>query len=623
MKIAPTFSKHKLLIRTYVFFFVLLAVCPAYCLDYNCEDDFEKPTIQFPDLPDVVSGDTLYLDCAENILGIAQARALVSDNCDPDPLVEFGEFCIETGDCSKGYRYLVECKWTVVDSNNNVIEFIIYVAIVDDTPPTITLNWGNNILSGDTLFMECGFAEPFDESYVNAMDDCNLSVFCDIQSPIKNLVFEELIIGQSDCDEYLTEMVCSWTATDRCGNSSVFELVIFVTDNTPPEFISLPEDFCGSKSLTEAQFQDFINDPVGVEADDICTDIVLEYAIDTLSKGCEYSVKWVAMDACGNSSYHHQQVCVANTFCVGQISGTVQVDNNKDEKGDEPISNVTLFLIEDVNGNGIVDGGETVYLTTTTDVNGFYRFTEVPQGCYVIVELQPNGLDDVSDEDVTNPGNVDMDGSNDPVDNLIPVCITAGEYDDGNDFVEQQFVLEVMLTSFEVSYDQDFNSNNLVWETEYELNSDFFLLERSVDGKVFSDIVRIDSKSISNEGATYSYVDQSFPQVSKIYYRLKDIDVNGAVNYSDILSVEINSEPAELFVYPNPSRGLVTINFANHEQINLARLVLYDISGNLVYASKLDGASVKLELAAFRKGTYILKVISDNQTLVRRIVYTD
>lgn len=623
MKIAPTPDEHNVLIKILVFLFVLLVAIPAYSIELNCEDDFEKPTIKFPDLPDVASRDTMYFDCAENILGIAQARALVSDNCDPDPLVEFGEFCLETGDCSKGYRYLVECKWTVVDNNNNATEFIIYVAIEDQTPPTITLDWGDGILSGDTLFMECGFAEPFDESYVKVRDDCDLSVFCEIENPIRDLVFEEQIVGQGDCDEYVTEMSCSWIATDRCGNTSVFEIIVFVTDNTPPEFTSLPADFCGSSSLTETQFQAYKNDPAGIETYDACTDVVLEYTIDTLNEGCDYLFQWKATDGCGNSSYHEQHICISNTVCVGQISGTVQIDNDKDALGDEPIYDVTLFLVEDVNRNGLVDGGETVYLTTTTDENGFYRFTDVPQGCYVIVELQPNGLDDVSDEDVTNPGDLDMDGIDDPVDNLIPVCVSAGEFDDGNDFVEQQFVLEVMLTSFEVTYDERLNATNLEWKTEYELNADFFTLERSVDGSIFSDIATIDSKSIDNAGASYAYIDHSIPLVPIIYYRLKDIDFNGAINYSDILAVGINGTDKELLVYPNPSNGLLNIYFPNTTEDKPARLELYDIAGSLVFTNNYDGASATLDLTSFRKGTYLLKVKSGSSTIIKRIVYAD
>ncbi|MCE9564475.1 MAG: carboxypeptidase regulatory-like domain-containing protein [Planctomycetes bacterium] len=70
------------------------------------------------------------------------------------------------------------------------------------------------------------------------------------------------------------------------------------------------------------------------------------------------------------------------------VSGTVFVDRNKDgnfDPGEPPIPGVTITLR---------DGTGTVVGTTTTDVNGFYNFPNLPPGKYTITETQPAGYGD-------------------------------------------------------------------------------------------------------------------------------------------------------------------------------------------------------------------------------------
>jgi fimbrial isopeptide formation D2 family protein/uncharacterized repeat protein (TIGR01451 family) len=114
---------------------------------------------------------------------------------------------------------------------------------------------------------------------------------------------------------------------------------------------------------------------------------------------------------------------------LGTLSGCVHQDLDGDGDGDQPIPNVTLSLLDSL--------GATV-TTTLTDAFGIYTFTNVAPGSYTIVQTQPSGLNSTSDADVTpDLPTSPVDAPNaDPLDNLIPVTLAAGETDDGNDFVE-------------------------------------------------------------------------------------------------------------------------------------------------------------------------------------------
>lgn len=80
---------------------------------------------------------------------------------------------------------------------------------------------------------------------------------------------------------------------------------------------------------------------------------------------------------------------------TGTIGDKIFADNDKSgtfNTGDAGIGNVTVQLIDDVNGDGLVSAGERVLATDTTDANGNYLFTGVLPGQYVVRITDANGV---------------------------------------------------------------------------------------------------------------------------------------------------------------------------------------------------------------------------------------
>ncbi len=123
---------------------------------------------------------------------------------------------------------------------------------------------------------------------------------------------------------------------------------------------------------------------------------------------------------------------------LGSISGSVQEDTDGNGTGDQPIS-TDVQLYEDTDGDGILDTGEPLVTTVSTDASGNYLFQDVDPGNYIVVEVQPVDLVDVSDEDedTTHAGDPDPQDSNTAVDNEIGVQLNSGESDTGNSFVDE------------------------------------------------------------------------------------------------------------------------------------------------------------------------------------------
>ena len=122
-------------------------------------------------------------------------------------------------------------------------------------------------------------------------------------------------------------------------------------------------------------------------------------------------------------------------YVTGAIGDYVWLDANgngaQDDGPDAGIANVMLTIYEDVNGNGQFDDGLDLIYTaavdadgatgtgmTTTDDDGYYLFTKLPAGNYIVV-VNPNDLP------IGVTPTWDYDGIGTP--NVAAVTITTGE----------------------------------------------------------------------------------------------------------------------------------------------------------------------------------------------------
>lgn len=117
----------------------------------------------------------------------------------------------------------------------------------------------------------------------------------------------------------------------------------------------------------------------------------------------------------------------------------------------------------------------------------------------------------------------------------------------------------------------------LNWTTQNEVNTENFVIERSLDGNNFVSIGSISSKNASGTHF-YSFIDRS-PIPNTSYYRLKQIDKDGKFDFSDIRGIS-NSFGIKFSVYPNPSTEKINILHPIADNKTLVKII--DFSGKLV-----------------------------------------
>ena len=124
----------------------------------------------------------------------------------------------------------------------------------------------------------------------------------------------------------------------------------------------------------------------------------------------------------------------------GAISGIVTKDTDNNGTGDAPLPGVTVTLYTDPDGDGNPADG-VFYGSMLTDGSGNYAFINLVEGSYVVVETDLAGYQSVSDGDVTadNPAMPTDPPNANTNDNMLAINLAAGETDDGNNFVDEQY----------------------------------------------------------------------------------------------------------------------------------------------------------------------------------------
>ncbi len=156
----------------------------------------------------------------------------------------------------------------------------------------------------------------------------------------------------------------------------------------------------------------------------------------------------------------------------------------------------------------------------------------------------------------------------------------------------------------------------LNWTTLAEWNNDFFIIEKSKDGVLWHDMLKVPSRGNSELRNDYMEIDRK-PFYGMNYYRIKQTDFDGAYTYSDVRSVRINTF-GNINIYPNPSAGITLIKSTVDE---LSQLGIFNVLGqnvtSLVEKHIIDRNNLKLDFIHLPQGIYYIKTNSQISSFIK------
>ncbi len=263
---------------------------------------------------------------------------------------------------------------------------------------------------------------------------------------------------------------------------------------------------------------------------------------------------------------------------------------------------------QDLDRDGLDDAFDTVTAGTEGNATGTNA---------VVLNTDGAGLRDWQDTDDDNDGiltsaeddNSNMDWSDDFTQDQDPNTIPDYLYNASSNPLPLDWI------SFKARFES--GTVLLEWQTANEVDVSYFDIEHSIDGVSYQVIDQLEAYN-NDEGINNYAYSHSSPIVGINYYRLKQVDFDGAFEFSITRAVSAVVNGITYDIYPNPTVGRFTVQ-ANG--IVSGQIELRDMAGRVLFEKSLAASSeVDLDLTTQEAGVYILTIKTFAGTIRRRII---
>lgn len=165
----------------------------------------------------------------------------------------------------------------------------------------------------------------------------------------------------------------------------------------------------------------------------------------------------------------------------------------------------------------------------------------------------------------------------------------------------------------------------LRWRTASEKNSAYFEVQQSADGRgAWQALGTVPAAGTSTAPREYAYTDARISRygVPLIYYRLRQVDLDGTTSFSPVVVLtpkQVTGLTVECWPNPTPNATQVRITAPGTEPVDL---VVYDATGRLLFHQITEPrASLVLPCAGWPAGAYLLRAHQGGHTATRRLVH--
>ncbi len=165
----------------------------------------------------------------------------------------------------------------------------------------------------------------------------------------------------------------------------------------------------------------------------------------------------------------------------------------------------------------------------------------------------------------------------------------------------------------------------LAWTAESEANFSHYELQRSSNGISFRTIKSIQAVS-RDQTPTYQYLDEATGKIN--YYRLKMVDLDGRIDYSKTLNVNVNCyDDKDMIIFPNPAiheqHTVLSVKlFSQNEETTL---LIIDLMGRTIKKMLLPTSKewnvIRIDISDLAAGAYFIQhQRNDGTRKVKKIV---
>ena len=198
-------------------------------------------------------------------------------------------------------------------------------------------------------------------------------------------------------------------------------------------------------------------------------------------------------------------------------------------------------------------------------------------------------------------------------------CILVSDDTYGLRILRYSPVVPVVWKNFSVA--KKANKVELIWGTGSEVNNDYFEIVRSRDGIAFEPIGTVAGAGTFEYENKYSFLDQD-PLPGKSYYKIKQVDFDGATTSTDIKSIILDASKS-FKIAPNPIVNN-TINIQSDLKLKTENISLFDVMGRQIAYSLVQENENSWAINPnenLSSGCYFISISGGNNIIERKNIY--
>jgi hypothetical protein len=270
-----------------------------------------------------------------------------------------------------------------------------------------------------------------------------------------------------------------------------------------------------------------------------------------------------------------------------------------------------------------VDGDTIIIpagITVTVDNNNQYSFNNVVIIVYGVLDLDKGKLklDEGSRFIIPIGGKLTGHGSNDQLRLGNDIVFKGSQgVQAGPTFTDSTTNggwanLTLLPVTFQSFYVTRMGANiQLSWSTSAEANNAYYAIEKSTDARSWKQVAVIPGAGTSAQINKYDYTDKNSTDAI-VYYRIRQVDINGTSFYSAIRSLRNNENSQAANIYASSNKTVI-IDFNSDVKDNVYIQVI-NMSGQVIVRKEFSQASYRLVLDATGAGSGVYAVrVSDSK----------
>ena len=173
-------------------------------------------------------------------------------------------------------------------------------------------------------------------------------------------------------------------------------------------------------------------------------------------------------------------------------------------------------------------------------------------------------------------------------------------------------ILPMEWVDFQVKSTTTSNQVQLNWKIVENRAHKGYFIEYSHTGNTWEDLGYVNSSGKTDGESAYTYtMGKVFS--GTVYFRIKQLELNGSANYSTVKKLNLSSSAEPLKIWPNPATALLQIN--TNDKAGRANII--DASGKVIKTITLSAGINRIPVNDLNRGLYMVSFNTNQGELIQ------